>query len=296
MKIRTKLIALGLLIPATALTPQAAAQTPEEASEAAPQPGGPPARPTIFDGDWISVGVGAAYSSSYDGSDDYGVSVLPIVQGSLGGVDISPRAGGLALDFVPDAKDGPGFDAGIAMRVRSSRASDIKDPVVATLGKLDTAIEIGPSVGISFPRQLNPFDSVSIGLDVRRDVAGAHGGIVLDPSIGYFTPLSRSMIASLTLGAEYGDDSFADHYYSVSPAQSVVSGLPAYQADGGFNKASATLLLGADLDGDVTNGGFSLVGLLGYSRLLGDAKRTPLTSVRGSANQWLVAGGVSYTF
>ena len=58
----------------------------------------PPIGETVFDGDWVSIGVGAAYSPSYDGSDDYVVSVLPIVQGSLGGIDINPRPAGLALE------------------------------------------------------------------------------------------------------------------------------------------------------------------------------------------------------
>ena len=258
---------------------------------------GPVERPeTVFDGDWVSVGIGAAYSPSYDGSDDYVVSVLPIVQGSVGGVDFNPRPGGLAVDFIPDAEDGPGLDLGVAARIRRSRASQIKDPVVKSLGELDTAIEVGPTAGISLPALLNPYDSLSFNVDVRWDVAGAHDGMVIDPSVTYFTPLSRGAIASLTLGAEYADDSYSDYYFSVDAAGSAVSGLPQFQADGGFTKASATMLLGYDLDGDATNGGLALVGIGGYSRMLGDAKNTPFTSIRGDADQWFVAVGVGYTF
>lgn len=252
--------------------------------------------PTVFDGDWISIGVGAAYAPSYDGSDDYVVSVLPIVQGSLGGVDINPRPGGFALDFVADPDTGPGLDLGIATRIRRARASQIKDPVVASLGKLDTAIEIGPSAGLSIPAVLNPYDSLSLGVDARWDVAGAHGGLVIDPTVTYFTPLSRGAIASFSLGTEYASDKYADYYFSVDAAGNAVSGLPQFQADGGFTKLSATLLTGYDLDGDATNGGLALVGIGGYSRLLGDAKNTPLTSIRGDADQWFFALGVGYTF
>jgi outer membrane scaffolding protein for murein synthesis (MipA/OmpV family) len=104
------------------------------------------------------------------------------------------------------------------------------------------------------------------------------------------------MVKSFSLGAEYVDDSYADYYYSIGPADSVTSGLPQFDADGGFAKASATVLLGLDLDGDATNGGFALTGIGGYSRMLGDAKRTPFTSVRGDADQWFAAVGVGYTF
>jgi outer membrane scaffolding protein for murein synthesis (MipA/OmpV family) len=34
----------------------------------------------------------------------------------------------------------------------------------------------------------------------------------------------------------------------------------------------------------------------GYSRMLGDAKRSPYTSIRGSADQWFAAVGIGYTF
>ncbi len=251
---------------------------------------------TVFDGDWVSIGIGAAYSPSYDGSDDYVVSVLPIVQGSLGGVDINPRPGGLAFDFVPDAEEGPGFDFGVATRIRRNRASRIEDPVVASLGELDTAFEIGPTVGVSFPGILSPYDSLSFDLDARWDIAGAYGGMVVDPSVTYFTPLSRGAFASLSLGAEYADSDYADYYYSVGPADSQTSGLPQFDAASGFTKASATILLGVDLDGDATNGGLALTGIGSYSRMLGDARRTPFTSIRGDANQWFLAVGMGYTF
>jgi len=264
---------------------------PVETTRTAPEIEG-----TVFDGDWLSIGVGAAYTPSYDGSDDYVVSVLPLVQGSLGGVDINPRPGGLALDFIPDAENGPGFDLGVAARVRASRARQIEDPVVESLGELDTAIEVGPTAGVTIPRVLHQFDSLSFNVDARWDVAGAHSGMVIDPSVTYFTPLSRGIITSLTLSAEYGDDDYADYYFSVDAAGSAVSGLPTFQADGGFTKASATMLFGFDLDGDATNGGLALVGLGGYSRMLGDARDTPLTSIRGDADQWFLAAGIGFTF
>nr|WP_137677712.1 MipA/OmpV family protein [Parerythrobacter lutipelagi] len=258
--------------------------------------GPPPIGETVFDGDWVSIGIGAAYSPSYDGSDDYVVSVLPIVQGSFGGVDINPRPGGLALDFIPDTETGPNFDLGVTARIRRNRAGRIEDAVVASLGELETAIEVGPTAGVSFPGLLNPYDSLSFNVDARWDVAGAHDGMVIDPSVTYFTPLSRGAIASLTLGAEYVDDSYADYYFTIDAADSVTSGLPQFSADSGFTKASATILLGFDLDGDATNGGLSLVGIGGYSRMLGDAKRTPFTSLRGDADQFFIAAGIGYTF
>jgi outer membrane scaffolding protein for murein synthesis (MipA/OmpV family) len=252
--------------------------------------------PSVFDGDYLSVGAGVAYGPSYAGSDDYTVYPMPLLQGSFHGVAIDPRSGGLALDFIPDPDKGVGFNLGVAARVRLDRAHQIKDPVVKSLGKLDTAVEVGPTAGVTIAQVLNPYDSLTFTADALWDVAGAHKGMVVDPSVSYFTPLSRGIAASLSLSAEYADSKFADYYYTIDPLGSAASGLPTFDADSGFTRAGANLLLGFDLDGNLENGGLALVLVGGYSRMLGDARRSPVTSVRGSADQWLGAVGLGFTF
>ncbi|WP_421990079.1 MipA/OmpV family protein [Qipengyuania sp.] len=247
---------------------------------------------TVFDENWISIGLGAIYSPSYNGSDDYVFSPVPIVQGQLGTVGISPRPAGVALDFVNDDSEGATISGGISARLNRNRAVQIEDPVVLTYGELDTAFEVGPTIGISFPGVLNQFDSLSVNVDALWDVAGAHDGVIVSPSVTYFTPLSRGMAISLSVGGDYVDDDYADYYYSV-PAGGP---LAPFRADGGWESVGVNLLTGIDLDGDLANGGLALIVLGGYSRMLGDAKRTPFTSVRGDADQWLGALGIGYTF
>ncbi|HVR90502.1 MAG TPA: MipA/OmpV family protein [Novosphingobium sp.] len=251
---------------------------------------------TVFDGDWLNVGVGGLYSPSYDGSDDYVVTILPLVQGKLGGVSINPRPAGLALDFIPDPDTGVGFALGPSVRLRSNRAVQVKDPVVLAAGKLRRAIEVGVAAGVSLPQLLNPYDRLSLTLDARWDVNKAHRGMVLAPAVSYFTPLSRGTGVVLTLDAERGDDDFMRYYYSVTPAQSVASGLPVFAAKNGWTRAGVTAIGAIDFDGNLTNGGLSAVVLGGYSRMLGDAKRSPYTSQRGSADQWLAGVGLGLTF
>ena len=255
-------------------------------------PDGPDGGATVFDGNWFSIGAGAVYSASYDGSDDYVVSPIPIVQGKIGGVRISPRAGGAALDFVNDDSDGAKISAGVAARLNRNRASQIEDPVVLSYGELDTAFEVGPSVGISLPGLLNPYDSLSFNIETLFDVAGAHDGTLVSPGVTYFTPVSRGAAISLSVSGSYVDDDYADYYYSV-PAGGA---LPAYQADGGWDRVGVNLLTGVDLDGNLANGGLALIAMGGYSRMLGDGKRTPFTSIRGDADQWMGALGIGYTF
>ncbi|RDC60708.1 hypothetical protein HME9302_01923 [Alteripontixanthobacter maritimus] len=259
---------------------------------------GDPFADSVFAGDFLTIGAGAAFGPSYSGSDDYVVFPLPLVQGSYKGVDFNPRPGGLAFDFMPDFENGPNISLGVAGRINGDRANNIEDPVVEALGELDTAIEVGPTAGIGFSGVLNPFDSMTFTVDALFDVAGAHNGARISPSLTYFTPLSRGIATSLSLSTSYVSDDFADYYYTVTPRQTLLPevGLPAYQADGGFNSAGVNALVVFDLGGDLTDGGLSIATIAGYSRLLGDAKRTPLTSIRGSADQFLLGAGLGYTF
>ena len=282
---------MKLLLAATGSLALACA-APAMAQNVEALPDGPDGEATVFDGNWFSIGAGAVYSASYDGSDDYVVSPIPIVQGKIGGVRISPRAGGAALDFVNDDSDGAKISAGVAARLNRNRASQIEDPVVLSFGELDTAFEVGPSVGISLPGLLNPYDSLSFNIETLFDVAGAHDGTLVSPGVTYFTPVSRGAAISLSVSGSYVDDDYADYYYSV-PAGGA---LPAYQADGGWDRVGVNLLTGVDLDGNLANGGLALIAMGGYSRMLGDGKRTPFTSIRGDADQWMGALGIGYTF
>jgi len=259
------------------------------------RPASPPE--TVFDDTYVTVGLGVSLSPSYDGSDNYVVSPLPVILGRVAGVDIEPRGPGLALDIIPDEDDAKvGIIFGPVGRARFNRNDRIKDPVVASLGELKTAIELGVYGGVEINKVLHPFDSLTAKVDVRWDVAGAHRGRVISPNLTYFTPLDRGTALSLAINADHVDDDFADYNFSISPTGSTVSGLPAFSATGGWNSVGVSALGLFDLDGNGLNGGFSVIALGSYSRLLNDAKRSPVTSVRGDANQWFGALGVGYTF
>lgn len=290
MKIRSALLTATLVALATTT---AHAQTAESETVKA----GPPDL-GVFAGDWITLGIGAGYAPSYDGSDDYVLFPAPIAQGSIGGFDFGARGPGLYVDVIPDSKsrNDVKFVAGPLVRVRLDRRSNIKDPVVRNLGKRDVAVEVGATAGVSFSKVLNPFDTLTVSGDIQWDVAKAHRGRLITPTISYSTPLSKAVFTNLSLSATHVDDNYAETYFSVDAGDSVASGLPLFDADGGWKSYGASLLGGVDLSGDGRDGGWAIFGLMNYSRLTGDAKRSPVTSIRGDANQWFLAAGVSYTF
>lgn len=257
-----------------------------------------PAAGTVFDGDWLTVGLGGAYGPSYEGSDDMVLFPAPLAQGSVGGFDFGARGPGLYVDLIRDGDSDSNVKivAGPLVRVRMDRNSRIKDPVVKLLGKRDVAVEVGATAGISFAKVLNPYDNLTVSSDIQWDVAGAHDGRLISPAVSYSTPLSKAIFTNLTVSAVHVDGNYADTYFSVDPAGSAASGLPVFDAKGGWKSYGASLLAGVDLSGDITDGGWGLYGLVNYSRLTGDAKRSPITSLRGDADQWLFAAGISYTF
>lgn len=252
----------------------------------------------VFAGDWLTVGIGAGYGPSYDGSDDYVLFPAPIAQGSVSGFDFGARGPGLYVDLIADGNSDNNvkFLAGPLVRVRLDRNSNIKDPVVRLLGKEKVAVEVGATAGVSFSKVINPYDTLSLSTDIQWDVAGAHKGRVISPSVSYSTPLSTAIFTSVSFNATHVDGNYADTYFTIDQAGSTASGLPLFDAKGGWKNYGASLLGGVDLSGDVRDGGWGIYGFVNYSRLTGDAKRSPVTSLRGDANQWFLAAGVSYTF
>ncbi|KPP87954.1 MipA/OmpV family protein [Erythrobacter sp. HL-111] len=273
----------------------------EEAPADARLPTGMQGMKPVFDRNWVTLGLGAGLVPSYAGSDDYIVFPLPLIVGRLGGVGLNPNGPGITLNLlsqraVPGQPGGTSFQFGPAFRIRNDRNARIVDEVVEAAGKLDVAAEVGVNAGVSFPRVLNRFDSLTVATQVRWDILGAHNGMLVEPNIGYTTPLGPATVINLQVGMQFVDDSFADYYFTVDPAQSAASGLPQFRADGGLNSAGTTAIINYDLSGNVLDGGFSIYGVAGYSRLFGDAQDTPYTALRGNPDQFIGGIGVGYTF
>jgi len=277
----------GFAIPVSAMLLPCAAFAQ---SQAAPEA-------SVFDGDFLMVGVGAIHGPSYEGSNDRVTSVVPVIQGKLAGIEITPRPGGIALDLLPDAERPKiGFSFGPVGTFSRNRNNQIKDPVVRLADKLKASVDLGVNGGVTFYRLLNPYDSVTVSADVRWNVNQAHRGRIASPGISYVTPLSRAALVTLGISAKHVDDDYARYYYSVSARQATDSGLPQFSAKGGWASVNVNMLAGYDLNANVLDGGFALFALGTYGKLLNDARRNPWTAIRGDDDQWMLGAGVGYTF
>jgi len=141
----------------------------------------------------------------------------------------------------------------------------------------------------------SPYDRLSVALSYRHDVTGVHDSGIWQPSINYFTPLSTKAAAGLFATAEHAGAGYARRYYSITPGQSVASGLPIYDARSGWKNWTAGALGTYSLTGNLLQG-WKLVGSVAYSRMLNDFGDSPIVSQAGSRSQWLGALGVAYTF
>jgi outer membrane scaffolding protein for murein synthesis (MipA/OmpV family) len=289
---------------ATATESDEAAETISIAAQAAqPAPTGAPltfAKP-VFDETWATIGLGVGLVPSYAGSDNYIAFPLPLIVGRVGGVGIAPNGPGFQLDFNSPApslapRTKPRVSFGPAFRIRNDRNFQIQDAVVEAAGTLDVALEVGGAVGVTFPGVFRQRDSLNVGVQARWDVLGAHEGMIIEPQIAYSTIIGRAARLQVQANAEIIDGNFAEYYFTVNPAQALASGLPVFNADGGLNRIGTIAILSYDLDGNALNGGLSLTGIGGYSRLIGDSADTPFTALRGDANQFILGLGLAYTF
>ena len=280
--LRTSLFALALC----AASPAIAQDPASTASLPAPE--------EVFGRDTLTLALGAGIAPDYEGSDDYRFIPVAAARGQYKGISFTTRGTYLYVDVLPRSGN-VSFDAGPIVGVRLGNRRHIEDDVVEDLPRLKRAFEVGGFAGVAFHGLTNPYDSLGVRVDVLRDVGSAHESTIWSPNLEFSTPLSRTTYVGASVGAEFVGNRYADYYFGITPAGSLASGLPVYNPDGGMKNWKLGLLVNQSLSGDLLHG-FSLFGVGQYSRLVGDFADSPIVDDRGSANQWLGALGVAYTW
>ena len=230
-----------------------------------------PSAPIASDVDLsLRIGGGIAVQPDYEGSDDYHAVPWPIIDLEFLRLPGIGEFGGPSTGF----SVGPSFDL-----LGERKASD--NPDLFGLGDIDAAVELGGKVG---------YESEFFGafVAVRRGFGG-HEGVVGEAGVNLIMhPTDRvTFIGGPRVSA--ADSEFFDTYYSVTPAQSVASGLPAFDAEGGFRSVGVA--------GELIYNLTELMDLhlkAGWNRLVGDAAESPIVEQAGSKDQFTVGAGVSY--
>ncbi len=245
--------------------------------------------------DSFTIGAGAAWMPDHEGADEHKLVPAAAIRGRLSGISFFTRATYLYVDFLPRGSGKLDFDAGPIAGVRFNRTGRVKDPVVDLLPRRNTAIEVGGFAGLTLHGLTNPYDALSVRVDVVKDVGNAHKSTLITPTLEFGTPLSKTFYIGASASAEWAGDGYADYYYSITPADSLASGLPVYAAKGGFKNWKVGLLANQSITGNLLHG-LSLFGTVNYGRLKNDFAASPIISLRGSPRQTFAALGLAYSF
>ncbi|MFL6746210.1 MAG: MipA/OmpV family protein [Sphingomicrobium sp.] len=273
------IVAVAALLAATPVFAQSGGQLPDPNDQS----------------DTFSIGAGAGYIPDYEGSDDYELIPVVGIRGRLSGINFYSRGTYLYVDFIRRGDNALEFDLGPIVGARLNRTGKVHDDAVDALPERDTAFEVGGFAGVTYHGLTNPYDSLGFHIDVITDAGGAHGSTLITPTIDFGTPLSTTTYVAVSASAEWAGDGYADYYYSIGPNGSLASGLPQFDAEGGFKHWRLGLFGNQSISGDLTHG-WSIFGIGLYTHLSGDFADSPIVDLRGSASQWFGAMGVGYTF
>lgn len=241
------------------------------------------------DGWGLVVGAGALSSPTYEGDDSARLSILPNVQVTYGD------------RFFASVQEGIGYRAlnhetlraGPILRVKFSRDENGDQPFAINgddttdligLGDVGTSLEAGGFIDYD----LGP---ITLSAEARKAFTG-HEGFVADLGVkwsGRNALFGPPVIWSIGPRARLVDDTYNSAYFSVSPTQSIASGLPHFDAGGGVHSygLGATAIIPLTQD-------WTAVIVAGFDRLSGDAADNPLVQLRGSEDQASLGVFLSY--
>lgn len=250
------------------------------------------AQPPQSEGWSLALGGGSLFAPSYEGDDDYRLSLLPNIKVTYGDRFFASVQDGVGYNVISSER----LRVGPIARVRFSRQEDGDQAFAISgerttdlvgLGDVATTAELGGFIEYDF-------GAISAEFELRQGVNG-HEGLVAEAGLSYGArsfALGPPLIFSFGPRVKFADSNYNSAYFDVTPAQSLASGLPAYDAGGGLHSygVGATVILPLTRDNSI-----SAVMIAGYDRLTGDVGDAPLVRLRGSRNQGVVGLFLSYS-
>jgi len=217
----------------------------------------------------LSLGVGPVYRPDYFGSDDYIF-------------DADPQVFLRVRNFVFFDDDGAdlalfgfsGFSLGPSIRIVGERSED-DNPALTGLGTVGTTFELGGFVSTTF------VDRFNVRFKVRKGLRTGHRGLIVD-AFGTALLFRRGRFSSsVSAQATWIGDDYADAFFSVTPEQSLASGLNEFDARSGIRN------IGGSLNGYINLGRkWSVNPYVTYDLVVGNVADTPIIADLGSRNQF----------
>ena len=261
-----------ILIPSIA----AAADLPAPGSDLpTPRPSTPWQEETPSD--WsVTIGAFSYIGPEYEGSNDYDVGGVPIIEVDWKGSVFLSARDGIGVNIWNDRM----FTLSTSVGYTFGRDEDVSNDLDG-LGDID-----GGAVAIvKGQMRLKGFDFTT---RYSHQISGENTGYLVDFGLGYSIVSSSGWLIRPGVDASYASKKYTDKFFGVTAAQAANSGLDAFDADAGFKSVGAGVLATYPLDPHWT-----VISQFKYDRLVGDAADSPVTQDK---DQFLVGLGVSHTF
>ncbi|MCA8889873.1 MAG: MipA/OmpV family protein [Parvularculaceae bacterium] len=217
----------------------------------------------------LSLGVGPVYHPDYFGSDDYTWDADPQVYVKFRNFVFLDDDG---ADFALVGFSG--FSFGPSIRIVGDR-KESENPALVGLGDIDYAFEAGGFAATQF------LDRFLFRFKVRKGVAGGHKGLIVDATGTALLFNVGRLSTSVSAQTSWIGNRYADTYFSVTPEQSLASGLPEYDAERGFRD------IGGSFNAYINIGErWSLNPYVSYRYIFDDIAATPIIAIHGDRNQY----------
>ncbi len=217
----------------------------------------------------IELGVGGRIQPEYEGSEDYEVTPLPIINlgylnipGLLEIGSISPQGGGLSF--------GPSFN------YISARDFD-GDTQLNGLDDVDATYEAGLRVSYEWQH--------AEVWGATRYAFGGADGFVGDLGANAIARPNERLELKIGPVATLASSSYAETYFGVSERQSALTGVEAFDPEGGFKSVGIQAGVRYEFKPD-----WFLRADAGYSKLVGDFASSPIVKAGDDDQLWFGLG------
>lgn len=228
----------------------------------------------------MKAGLGAAFVPDYVGSEDG--EAVPLVMFNARweeGQYINFLGNQLRANLLPSSE----FQVGPLLRYRQAR-DDVDNETIEKMDDIDAAVELGAFL-------VYTVNDISFGASFSTDVSDVHWGTVITLDLSYRWKANVNLTLRPKIYTSYASENFNETYFGVSEKDNIRSGLPLYSPDGGFNDYGVLFV------GDYKfNDTWGVMAGVGASKLIGDAKDSPLVDDLGDDTQFLAGVMATYSF
>jgi outer membrane protein len=253
-----------------------------------PQPGKPPRE--AAGGMHYRIGAGTGARPDYEGSNDYDPFPFGALRiwwddgrySEMSGAQSSGSAVRLTGNIIPNFP----LEIGPTLQYRLAR-DNVQSGRVDALGEVDPAWEAGFTAAYR-PRE-QPW---SLEITWVHDISDEYDGHVLELGAGYEKEISPNLGIRLGVASTYASDDYMDTYFGVSAADAaVIPGYSTHNPDEGFKDVGGRMAM--SWAGD-NWGGWKVVAVFSYFRLLDEAADSSVVDESGDENQFF--GGLMGTY